>query len=41
MFENGIHGLSVCTMETNYENKEVEQWLPLSITWLKNKGFKI
>ena len=41
LFENGIHGLSVCTMETNYENKEVEKWLPLSITWLKNKGFKI
>ncbi|MBQ9756249.1 MAG: alpha/beta hydrolase [Clostridia bacterium] len=41
VFESGQHGLSVAELETNIENVPVQQWIPLSITWLKNRGFKI
>ena len=41
MFENGGHGLSVATKETLYVNESVQPWLPLSITWLKGRGFDI
>jgi len=41
VFEEGKHGLSVAELETNIENVPVQQWIPLSITWLKNRGFKI
>ena len=47
VFENGVHGLSVCSEESrsrytpDYINEPVSKWLPLSFTWLKNKGFLI
>ncbi len=39
IFEDGVHGLSLCTSETNMENFAVKEWIPMSITWLKNRGF--
>ena len=39
IFENGVHGLSLATEETDWINKPVQQWLPLSVTWLKGRGF--
>lgn len=47
VFENGVHGLSTCNIESKsqytdeYENEAVSKWLPLSFTWLKNRGFLI
>ena len=41
IFENGIHGLSLATEEVNTPNAPVNKWLSLSMTWLKNRGFKI
>lgn len=41
MFENGSHGLSVATKETTFVNESVQPWIPLSITWLVNRGFVI
>ena len=39
MFENGVHGLSLATLETAWINKPVQKWLPLSVTWLVSRGF--
>ena len=45
IFEDGVHGLSVCSEESRskwsdkYINEPVSKWLPLSFTWLKNHGF--
>ena len=47
IFESGVHGLSLCTRETartdddELINAPVEKWFKMSITWLKNRGFKI
>ncbi len=41
VFEDGIHGLSIGTQETSYINVPIQQWIPLSMTWLENRGFKI
>ena len=39
IFESGVHGLSLATEETAWVNKPVQKWLPLSVTWLKERGF--
>ena len=39
LFEHGKHGLSLATEETGVVNKPVQQWLPLSFTWLRERGF--
>ena len=39
IFESGMHGLSLSTEETGWVNKPVQKWLPLSITWLVERGF--
>lgn len=41
LFEDGVHGLSVCSEETFVVNKEAQSWIALSIAWLKNRGFLI
>ncbi len=41
VFEKGSHGLSIATQESMYVNVPVQQWVPLSMTWLEDKGFKI
>lgn len=47
VFESGVHGLSVCNVESGRKdsdrliNEPVSKWLPLSFTWLKNRGFLI
>lgn len=41
VFENGTHGLSIATEEVNLANPAVAKWVKLSLTWLKNRGFKI
>ena len=41
VFESGRHGLSTAEFETLYENSPVQKWVQLSLTWLKNRGFKI
>ncbi len=41
VFESGQHGLSTAELETLYENIPVQSWVQLSLTWLKNRGFKI
>lgn len=41
MFEDGLHGLAVCTMETGYEQKCVHEWIKLSINWLSARGFVV
>ena len=47
IFESGVHGLSLCTRETartdddELINAPVEKWFKMSMTWLKNRGFKI
>ena len=47
VFESGVHGLSVCSAESGRVdsacliNEPVSKWLPLSFTWLKNRGFSI
>lgn len=39
IFENGVHGLSTATEEVNSPNSAVAEWMPLSLTWLKERGF--
>lgn len=39
IFESGVHGLSLATEETGRINKPVQQWMPLSVTWLRERGF--
>ena len=39
VFEHGQHGLSLAPEETGAVNKPVQQWLPLSVTWLRERGF--
>ena len=39
MFEDGDHGLSIATEETNRVNVPAQEWVKLSITWLKQRGF--
>ena len=39
IFESGVHGLSLATEETGCVNKPVQKWLPLSITWLRERDF--
>jgi acetyl esterase/lipase len=41
VFERGGHGLSVATQESVWVNVPIQQWIPLSITWLENRGFKL
>ncbi len=41
MFENGVHGLSVCTVETGKTNEQVAQWKALALNWLTSRGFVI
>lgn len=41
IFESGVHGLSIATEETGYVNVPVQQWLPMCLTWLKNRGFAL
>lgn len=41
MFRSGIHGLSVCSEETNWVNTDVRPWIGMSVTFLKALGFKI
>ena len=41
IFENGGHGLSIATEETGSVNEPVQQWLELSVTWLKTRGFRL
>ncbi|MBQ7407832.1 MAG: alpha/beta hydrolase [Clostridia bacterium] len=41
VFEKGHHGLSVCSEEVNTPNARVGAWLGLSVSWLKERGFKI
>ena len=41
IFQNGRHGLSLATEEVNSEEIPVQQWVPLCLTWLKVRGFKI
>lgn len=41
MFEDGLHGLAVCTLETGYEQKCVHEWIKLSINWLSARGFVV
>lgn len=41
LFENGQHGLSLANEEVYAINKPVQEWVALSLTWLKNRGFVI
>ncbi len=41
VFEKGGHGLSIAAEEVGSENNDVKAWIPLSISWLKDRGFKI
>lgn len=41
IFAEGVHGLSIATEEVNTPNAPVSEWFNLSLTWLKNRGFKI
>lgn len=41
VFEKGGHGEALGTLETLYDNPSVAQWVDLSLTWLKSRGFKI
>ncbi len=42
VFEKGAcHGLSTAEEETGIVDVPIQQWVPLSVTWLKNRGFKI
>ena len=41
IFESGVHGSSLATEEVNTPNAPVSEWTSLSVTWLKNRGFKI
>ena len=41
VFENGRHGLAVCTKETGCINEPVKEWIKLSVTWLKARGFEV
>lgn len=41
VFEDGQHGLSLCNEEVYTVNEPAREWIKLSFTWLKNRGFKI
>ncbi len=42
VFEKGLcHGLSVASEEVGYVDPPIQAWIPLSITWLRNRGFVI
>lgn len=41
MFRSGVHGLSICSEETNMVNADVQPWIGMSVTFLKALGFKI
>lgn len=48
VFEKGPHGLSVATVETaagenddRLINENAGMWVPLSLNWLKKRGFKV
>ena len=41
VFEKGGHGLSIATQESIWVSPAIQQWVPLSITWLENRGFKL
>ena len=41
VFEDGVHGLSLATEETQNVNKPVSRWVKLCDTWLKSHGFAI
>lgn len=41
VFEKGVHGLSVCTLETEGINAEDRVWIECSVNWLKLQGFTL
>ena len=47
IFEHGPHGLSLISPETNDQTEydtqlvPVGKWLPLSLDWLKSRGFSV
>ncbi len=47
VFGSGVHGLSVCSVETADDENDVRvnpaaaQWLPLLFTWLLSRGFAV
>lgn len=41
VFADGQHGLSLCNDEVYTINEPVREWIGLSLTWLKNRGFTI
>lgn len=41
IYEKGEHGISVATDEVNTNNPQAATWIPLSVAWLKERGFKI
>ncbi len=41
IFEDGPHGLSICTLETGYDYPCVYEWIKLSINWLRARGFVV
>lgn len=46
VFAGGVHGMSLCTMETVFPTREdllgdAKVWIDLADTWLKNMGFEI
>lgn len=41
VFEDGVHGLSLCNDEVYSVNEPVREWIQLSLTWLKNRGFRL
>ncbi len=42
VFEKGVvHGLSIATQEVSYVDEPIQQWVKLSLVWLKSRGFVI
>ncbi len=41
VFEDGQHGLSLCNDEVYSINEPAREWIQLSFTWLKNRGFTL
>lgn len=45
VFERGVHGLSLATVETSdlnkFCNKNAAKWVDLAVNWLQSRGFKV
>ena len=41
VFEDGDHGLSVATLESNRVHEHVQKWVELCLRWLKKNGFEL